>query len=175
MANVAAKTRTICSNVRVENTFANGVMEAPLLCVGTATGRPRQDRGERNVEGRLPTGTAKQTETAVDIAAPLARGLAWRRRGRDISIFDCDLRTPAGTLACGHNPLSAVRQFHPGQDHLQLRDAGRFRIRVGRQICCRKNYPETLAHFSGRLLHPSRRREIYRGALCADPLARRGV
>jgi hypothetical protein len=87
------------------------------------------------------------------------RGVCRRRRfGRDISIFDRYLRAPARTLACGHNPSSAVRNFHPGQDDLQLRDAGRFHVGVGRQIRSRKNHQEALGGIAGlaeaRLLPP---------------------
>jgi tetratricopeptide (TPR) repeat protein len=47
-------------------------------------------------------------------------------------------------VARGDNALSAVRRFHPGQDDIQLRDPGRFRLRAGSQISGGKNDPETL-------------------------------
>jgi hypothetical protein len=62
-----------------------------------------------------------------------------------IPVFDCYLLAPAGTLARGHYAQSAVRQLHPRKNNIQLRDSGRFRVRVGCQVCSRKNHQETLA------------------------------
>jgi hypothetical protein len=81
----------------------------------------------------------------VDIAALLARGLLQGERfGRNIAIFDCDLRAQAGLLAGGHYPGEAASHRHPGQNDIQLRDPGRFRLRNGCQIRGRKNDQKAL-------------------------------
>jgi hypothetical protein len=73
------------------------------------------------------------------------RGVGSRRRfGRDIAIFNRDLRAPAGTLARRHHPASAYRLIHSGPDDVELRDAGRFCVGGGRQVCSRENHSEAL-------------------------------
>ena len=53
---------------------------------------------------------AAVSPAAVDIAELLARGLfSGGQIGRNIAIFDCYLRTPAGLLARGHYAAQAVR------------------------------------------------------------------
>ena len=62
------------------------------------------------------SGASNTAKTAVDIVALLARGLLLEAIWPSYLNFRLLRTAPAGTLARSHNSLSAVREFHPGQD-----------------------------------------------------------
>jgi hypothetical protein len=83
--------------------------------------------GAMTGSGRSPPSSlrrARLSEQTQSVAQALTsrhngRGVFPRRRfGRYIPLFDCYLRAQTGPLARGHDSQSAVRDFHPGQDHI---------------------------------------------------------
>jgi hypothetical protein len=107
--------------------------------MAASQGHPRSD------------GSSDPTEALTSLLS--WRGVFRRRpHGRDIPVFDCYLSAQSGTLARGHNAVCAFRNGHPRPDGRQLCDARRLRFRVGRHVCSRKNYQETLSWRPPRLV-----------------------